>query len=89
MEGMRQRNYTAGERAVCIVGVLSAKSLMEINERLRSDAERSGATLRTLPESSYDMLRRKYAPALAFGKNAKDWDEVWQHMTEPKSLGDL
>jgi len=86
---MRARRYTAGERAVCVVGVLSGKSLMDINEQLRVDAERSGSTLRLLPESSFDMLRRKYAPSVDLGKSTQDWDAVWKHMTEPKSLGDL
>jgi hypothetical protein len=87
----RGRNYTAGERAVCTLGVLSGKSLMEINEQLRVDSERSNGTLRLLPESSYKMLKQRYAPhlALGLGMGPLGWDEVWKHITEPKPVGEL
>jgi hypothetical protein len=84
-----RRRYTAGERAVCTVGVLAGKSLPEINEQLRQDAERSGGTLRTLPESSHEMLRRAYAPDIAAGATTGTWQKMWDHITAPKSLGEL
>lgn len=85
----RGRNYTAGERAVCVVGVLAGKPLMEINEQLRADAEKCNGTLRQLPESSHEMLKRQYAPALVAGASNINWGDVWDHIVEPKRLGDL
>ena len=84
-----RRKYTAGERAVCAVGVLAGKSLADINEQLRQDAERSGAPLRRLPESSHEMLQRAYGPDITNGAPAGTWQKLWDHITAPKSLGEL
>jgi len=88
---MRGRNYTAGERAVSILGVLSGKSLMEINEQLRQDAERNGGTLRPLPESSFTILKKAYALELAMARpdERERWDLVWRHITNPQPFGSV
>jgi hypothetical protein len=85
---MARGKYTAGERAVAVIGVLAGKTLDEINEQLKADAGRSGAELKLLNEESYKMLVRKYAPAIDAAADLR-WSKAWGHITAPKSLGDL
>jgi len=85
---MARGKYTAGERAVAVIGVLAGKTLDEINEQLKADAGRSGAELKLLNEESYKMLVRKYAPSIDAAPDQR-WSVAWGHITAPKSLGDL
>ena len=87
---MARHKYTAGERAVAVIGVLAGKTLDEINEQLKADAGRSGGELKLLNEESHKMLVRKYAPYIEKTPSQDPpWGRAWDHITAPKSLGDL
>ena len=65
---MARKNYTPAERALHILGALAGKSQEEINNAIaHGDAEKGVPTShqKTLPKSSLDVLRRKYAPGLS------------------------
>jgi len=85
------RNYTAGERAVALLGVLAGKTDEEIQEVLTKDQTRTGATLREVSSNSLAMLRRSYLPKLFPGVSGDQerWEIAWGHITNPKTLGDL
>lgn len=76
------RHYTVSERAIMILGVKAGKSLPEINDTLMSEQLRQGATMRTLNESSYKMLRDKYIPSL-------DEKGIWTYIHKPQKLSEL
>jgi len=84
----KERNYTAGERAVAIIGVLAGKTLADINAQLRKDRKKDGGSERPLNEESYKMLVRKYAPVIDAAADAR-WAKAWEHITAPKALSDL
>jgi hypothetical protein len=84
----KERNYTAGERAVAVIGVLAGKTCDEINAQLRKDRKKDGGSERLLNEESYKMLVRKYAPVIDAAANER-WTKAWEHITAPKSLSDL
>ena len=84
----KERNYTAGERAVAVIGVLAGKTCDEINAQLRKDRKKDGGSERLLNEESYKMLGRKYAPVIDAAANER-WTKAWEHITAPKSLSDL
>jgi len=77
------RNYTAGERAVALIGIAAGRSLAEVNAVLEADAKRHGGGFRAIPASSFAMLARY--PVV--GTHAS-WLAMWEHITAPKSLGD-
>jgi hypothetical protein len=87
---MSRKNYTAGERAIAVVGVLSGKSLADINAQLTTDQEHITGTKRLLNPRSYKLLKDAYAPHLAgpLG-NHPIWQELWLHATAPKPMGEL
>lgn len=87
---MARKNYTAGERSVAILGVLSGKSLADINAQLTADQEHIYGTKRLLNPRSYQLLQAAYAPHIAgaLGLNPI-WQELWLHVTAPKAMGDL
>jgi hypothetical protein len=85
---MARNKYTAGERAVAVIGVLAGKTFDEINDQIKADAGRSGAELKLLNKESYKMLVRKYAPAIDAAADRR-WGKAWEHVTSPKSLSDL
>lgn len=84
----KERNYTAGERAVAVIGVLAGRTCDEINGQLRKDRKKDGGSERLLNEESYKMLVRKYAPVIDAVANER-WTKAWEHITAPKSLSDL
>lgn len=89
---MARRNHTAGERAVAIIGVMSGKTLDDINNQLEKDQEHIVGTKRKLNPRSYDLLRRAYAPhiaGIAGGTPLSVWQEAWDHITAPKTMGEL
>ena len=77
------RNYTAGERAIVAIGAAAGKSVEEINRMLAKDAARAGATFRPVNPTSLGMAPRY--PSLP----TADAQALWDHITSPKSLGDL
>ena len=90
---MSRKNYTAGERAVAVIGVLAGKTLDEINDQIKADRGRDGGELKLLNETSYKMLVRKYAPHIEQNPSLPSqdprWLRAWEHITSPKSMGDL
>jgi hypothetical protein len=87
---MARQKYTAGERAVAVIGALAGKSLEEINAQLRADRGRDGGELKELNAESYKMLLRKYAPHIEDGNPANPrWKRAWDHITAPTSMGEL
>jgi hypothetical protein len=87
---MARQKYTAGERAVAVIGALAGKTLEEINAQLRADRGRDGGELKELNPESYKMLLRKYAPHIEDGSPPNPrWKRVWDHITAPTSMGDL
>lgn len=78
----RNRNYTISERAIIAIGVKAGKGLIEINDLLRSDQERSNRTIRELNPKSYDMVKKSYL------HNATNI-EIWEYIQSPKTLGQL
>lgn len=80
----RGRNFTVGERAIQLVGVMAGASLSEVNQQLEAEAKKGGRSVRLLPQASYDMLASIYA------KWAEDDPgKMWQHMLQPRSVSDL
>jgi hypothetical protein len=80
----RQRNYTASERALITLGVAAGASLDEINEVLKKDARRSGATFRPFHQTSYDMSTRYPLPQ----DRQSHMRKVWEHVLHPQTLGE-
>ena len=80
------RNYTAGERALIVMGIMAGKTCAEINIQLTKDQQQSKATLRTLPESSYKMMKKSYFPALGISKYPSWGSKVYSYMENPKPI---
>lgn len=78
----RERNYTAGERAVIAIGAAAGKTVDEINKVLEADAKRTGGTYRPANATSVGMTTRY--PSLP----AADARALWDHIIHPKALGD-
>lgn len=84
------RNYTAGERAIIILGIATGKTCSEINEILIKDQRRSGASIRRLPEGSYNMMQERYLSELGVPKEIPEWlGRIFEHSNNPKSIGGL
>lgn len=79
----RERNYTASERALITLGIASGATLDEINEVLRKDAKRSGASYRPFHKTSYDMSTRYPLPQ----DRKEHMRKVWDHVLHPQTLG--
>jgi hypothetical protein len=77
------RRYSIGERAVIAIGAAAGKSVDEINAVLAADAKRTGGTFRPVNATSVGMAPRY--PSLT----REDAEALWDHVTHPKSLGDL
>jgi len=87
---MARNKYTAGERAVAVIGALAGKTLDEINAQFRADRGRDGGELKELNAESYKLLLRKYAPHIEDGSLPNPrWKRAWDHITAPSSMGDL
>ena len=76
-----------------MLGVLAGKSLDEINDVLRKDNMYVGldeGQERYMPQSSYEVVRDKYATTLTEGTASNDvWTKLWEHVTAPQSVGGL
>jgi hypothetical protein len=86
---MARNKYTAGERAVAVIGALAGKTLDEINAQLQADRGRDGGELKELNPESYKMLLRKYAPHIDPRGTSNVWTKAWEHIIAPSTLGDL
>jgi len=90
---MARGKYTAAERSLHMLGILAGKSLDEINDVLRKDNMYVGldeGQERYMPESSYVMVRDKYATAITGDTQDNDvWVRLWEHVTAPQSVGGL
>ena len=90
---MARGKYTAAERSLHMLGVLAGKSLDEISDVLRKDNMYVGldeGQERYMPQSSYEMVRDKYATTLTEGTANNDvWTKLWEHVTAPQSVGGL
>ena len=75
---MKTRNRTPAERAIIYAAVMGELSLEETRELLKS------AGFGHMPESSWDMLKRKYLPE--FRKNPR---LIGECIHKPKSMGDI
>lgn len=97
---MPRKRYTPEERAIHLIGALAGKSLQEINDAIAySDAVKMVPAQRQkeLPQTSLDLLKRKYVPALVSEVDwvretkigGEVWTDLWDHCLGPKKLGDL
>jgi hypothetical protein len=79
----RERNYTAGERAIIAIGAAAGKTVAEINAVLEADAKRSGGTYRAANATSVGMAGRY--PTLP--TSTAEAQALWEHVRHPKPLG--
>ena len=79
---MKQRNYTTSERAIIVIGIQAKASLLEINTLLMKEQQRLGLSPRTMPQSSYNIMKSKYLKTL-------DSQGIWAYIQNPKCIGDL
>ena len=70
---MSQRQYTLGERAIIYSAIAGGATRGEINEALLKEQSRTGMSPRTVPESSYLMVKHTYLPRIGF-KGL--WDQI-------------
>ena len=90
---MPRKNYTPAERALHILGALAGIPRQEINDAIAyGDALKivPDERRKELPESSFDMLKKRYAPALGVAALGEGfWSALWEHCVAPKKAGDL
>lgn len=91
---MPRKSYTPAERALHIIGALAEIPRQEINDAIAyGDALKlvPDERRKELPESSLDMLKRRYIPSFIGGPEmeAEDWEVLWGHCVAPKKAGDL
>lgn len=91
---MPRKNYTPAERALHILGALAGIPRQELNDAIaKGDVLKMVPVDRRkeLPESSLDMLKRRYIPSFTGGPEmgTEDWEVLWEHCTAPKKAGDL
>ena len=75
---MKTRNRTPAERAIIYAALMGGLDLEETRELLQS------VNLGPLPDTSWEMLQRKYLPALQ-----ADHRVLGQSIHNPNALGDL
>ena len=79
------RNYTPGERAICLIGVMAGKSLTEINEHL--------SDFRPLNPRSYELLKTVYMekiwPGWGPALPKRTGERMWEHCMQPSPMGNL
>jgi hypothetical protein len=84
------RNYTAGERAIITLGVATGKTCKEVNHILLQDQTSSGASKRSIPEGSYNMMKKRYLKNLGVPTQVPKWlQNLFEHSTNPKPIADL
>lgn len=97
---MPRKNYTPAERALHLIGVLAGKTVRQINDAIDMGDANKGVPnhqKKQLPQSSFDMLKSKYAPALTSEVDwlretkigGEVWTDLWDHCVSPKKVSDL
>lgn len=76
------RNYTLGERAIIYSAIAGGATREEINTFLMSEQKKYRLSLRTMPKSSYDMVKSKYLPKMSK-------TDLWKQIHSPKAIGQL
>jgi hypothetical protein len=79
----RQRNYSIGERSIISLGIISNKTIDEINAVLKENQKQTGLTPRTVNPRSFTLLKRAYLP------NWNNITHIWDHVQHPKSMASL
>ena len=79
---MSQRQYTLGERAIIYSAIAGGATRNEVNEALLKEQSRTGMGSRTVPESSYLMVKNKYLPRLGL-------KGLWEQVRNPKTISQV
>ena len=78
----RGRNKTPAERALEVICTMAGVSFEEFQEQLKkSQGEKAKA--REFPESSYNMVKANYFKTSSISQ--AQWEELYEHITNPKS----
>ena len=79
---MSQRQYTLGERAIIYSAIAGGATRNEVNNALLKEQSRTGMSSRTVPESSYLMVKNKYLPRLGL-------KGLWDQIQSPKTIAQV
>ena len=79
---MSSRQYTLGERAIIYSAIAGGATLKELNEAMLKEQARTGMSQRTVPESSYLMVKNRYIPALGA-------DKIWEQISNPSTIAQV
>jgi hypothetical protein len=77
----RQRNYTKGERAIIYTAIAAGATVEEVNNALADEQQVTGMTPRDIPQSSYDMVKKRYLGTIVTTK------DLWEAINNPKPIG--
>ena len=78
----RGRNFTAIERLYIFEAIKRDMPLEEMNENLSKDMQKLGLESRPVPVGTYEMIKNGYLKRM-------DESAIWNHVHNPKRLGDL
>lgn len=78
----KKRNYTLGERAIIYTAIAGGLTLEELNAELARHQSKQNLSPRSVPASSYNMVKEKYLPKIKM-------KTMWEQIRNPKSLGGL
>jgi hypothetical protein len=81
--GPRGRNFRPEEREIAFRAIRSGASLEEVNRLLHSHQAQRSLTQRSMPQSSYDMVRESYLRRMPTDA------ELQQMAQKPPTLGEL
>ncbi len=81
--GPRGRNFRPEEREIAFRAIRSGASLEEVNRLLHSHQAQRSLTPRSMPQSSYDMVRESYLRRMPTDA------ELQQMAQKPPTLGEL
>ena len=76
---MMSRNYYTAERAILVIGLKAGMTPFQINSLLKQEQKKMGLTERSIPASSFAMVKTKYLP------NLTD-EQLWDYIQHPKSI---
>jgi hypothetical protein len=79
---MGQRKYTLGERAIIYSAIAGGASLKEVNYALSQEQHKTGMSTRTVPKSSYLMVKNRYLPELGL-------KGLWTQIKNPKTIAQV
>lgn len=78
----RGRNKTPAERALEVICTMAGVSFDEFQELLKK-SQGDKAKEREFPESSYNMVKTNYFKNSSISQS--EWEEIYQHISNPKS----